>query len=149
MPRVRRRTRNAALSYPVSVTSLRGRVFGRPVRWGTRTRSSVSSARRTSNVCALVRFAASGSPCPSVTSIHFVPVPRFVSPTPDPPCSRGRSSRRGTPAPMRVSRARRAWTARLPRSGSRFRPLPRISTVASRSWRFRIATEGRPTGTRS
>lgn len=60
--------------------------------------SSVGSSSLNSARLAESRWEASGRPSPSTTTIHFVPLPFFVSPTPAPPFSPGRTAhRRSTP----------------------------------------------------
>ncbi len=55
----------------------------RPLR-GTFTCSSVLSASRCSEICADASCAPTGTPRPSTTTMHFVPFPRRVLPTPRP-----------------------------------------------------------------
>ena len=62
-------------------TSLSGRCLRRPRGRATEIVSSVHSASLTSATCALARWKPSGSPFPSMTSIHLVPFPFLVSPT--------------------------------------------------------------------
>lgn len=85
MPRRRSARRKLALSYPRSATSLSGRRLGRPRGRATRIVSKVCSASRTSAWLALSRWKPRGSPLPSTTSIHLVPLPFFVRPTFSPP----------------------------------------------------------------
>lgn len=65
-----------------------GRILGRPrCRRGTRTRCSVASAKVTSWGEADAKRTPRGMPWPSANTMHFVPLPRFVLPTAEPPFS--------------------------------------------------------------
>src|SRR5581483_6464737 len=74
----------------------RGRPFGR----GTRTFASVSSASVTSAGEALSSRTPSGTPSPSASTIHFVPLPRLVLPTASPLFSPGQNCRRERSRPI-------------------------------------------------
>ena len=75
-----------SLSYPLSAISLLGRFFGRPrPARGTLTASRVCSASFTSAGDAEARMLPRGTPWPSTTTIHFVPLPFLVFPTQAPP----------------------------------------------------------------
>lgn len=70
------------LSYPRSAMSRSGLVRGRPgPERFTLTVSSVFSRSLTSDGDAESRYAPSGVPAPSTSTIHFVPFPRLVLPT--------------------------------------------------------------------
>ena len=97
---------------------------GRPRGRATKIVSRVCSASRTSATCALSRWKPNGSPLPSTTSIHLVPLPFLVRPTCSPPSWRARTSRRGRPWTNRACPAGRGRRAPLARCAPRRLPLP-------------------------
>ena len=78
---------------PRSAITRFGFCRGRPFGLGTRTSLSVASASVTSAGEALSSRTPNGTPSPSPSTIHFVPLPRLVLPTASPPFSPGRSCR--------------------------------------------------------
>jgi len=62
----------------------KGMLRGLPRLWGTEIFWSVLSAKVTSAGLAEASWLPKGTPEPSTTTIHFVPLPRLVSPTPKP-----------------------------------------------------------------
>lgn len=88
--------RNLLLSYPLSPINRFGRFRGRPGEEAflTETASSVFSTSEISDGVAASRYAPSGVPLPSASTIHFVPFPFRVLPTFGPLFLQEQSSRR-------------------------------------------------------
>src|SRR5579883_2989915 len=76
------------------------RFLSRPA-WASRNPNfgNLGSPKLTSLGEALSNRTPSGRPSPSTSTIHFVPLPRLVFPTAEPPFSPGRSCRREKPRP--------------------------------------------------
>src|ERR1700739_4117080 len=106
---------------------------GRPLGRGTWTSASVASASVTSPGEALSSRTPSGRPPPSTSTIHFVPLPRLVLPTAEPPFSPERSCRPETPLPTAAGLPHRALPAVLARHPATHPALPTASAAASRS----------------
>jgi len=75
----------------------------------------------------------SGRPPPSTSTIHFVPLPRLVLPTAEPPFWPERSCRPGTSLPTSTVLRRRAHPVTLAMRPATRPALPTASTAASRS----------------
>jgi hypothetical protein len=94
IPRLFRRLRNSVQSYARSAITRLGLFLGRPGPFlGTAIVSSVDSASFTSAGEAESSRFPKGTPWPSTTTIHFVPLPRFVFPTQAPLFLQRQSSR--------------------------------------------------------
>src|ERR1039458_2140318 len=106
---------------------------GRPLGCGTLTSASVASASVTSAGEALSSRTPSGRPPPSTSTIHFVPLPRLVLPTAEPPFWPERSCRPGTSLPTSTVLRRRAHPVTLAKRPATRPALPTASTAASRS----------------
>ena len=114
----------------------RGLLRGRPrPQHGTLTCASVLSASVTSAGEALASCAPSGMPWPSTNTIHFVPLPRLVLPTPAPPFSPPRSCHPGTSPPSPAAGRGSARPARHARIATKAPAPPTAVTAASKSAR--------------
>ena len=103
---------------------------GRPLGRGTLTSASVASASVTSPGEALSSRTPSGRPSPSTSTIHFVPLPRLVLPTAEPPFSLERSCRPGTSLPTSADLRHRAHPVAFARHRAADRALPERSAGA-------------------
>jgi hypothetical protein len=143
---------NAPLGQPlpqrVRVTRL---VIDQPLRTLARTPSPWTRDRNGLQVgsisCTAAGDAASkrfprGTPWPSTTTIHFVPLPRLVFPTHAPLFSRGQNCHRRRLPTQPVGRAHRVGPGKRPRIAARYRALPSPASVATRCSGRDIASAG-------
>ena len=101
---------------------------------GTLTSASMASISVASPGEALSGRTPNGRQSPSTSTIHFVPLPRLVLPTAEPPFSPERSCRPETPLPTTGAGLRRRVRPAAVTKRRATRPaLPTGSTVASRS----------------
>jgi len=150
MPRRFSRFRRGSLSYPLSAMTRSGFFRGRPRLFrGTATRSSVFSRSVTSAGLAESRWFPRGTPWPSTTTIHFVPLPRLVGPTQAPLFSPGRTSRRRRPRTSRVGLSGPIRPEKPARPLTRHLPPPTVSAAASTCLAMGTLPGGPSTGPQS
>ena len=103
-------------------------------RGGTIVSSSVASRSFTSAGEADARRMPTGIPWPSATTMHFVPLPRFVLPTHSPLFLRGKSWHRQTLLPSRANLLRRGRPERCATPPPKRLALPNREGDASTCW---------------
>src|ERR1700681_4073827 len=79
------------------------------------------------------RWSLRGTPRPSTTTIHFVPLPRLVFPTPQPLFSREQHSRPNTSRSTSTARARSTRSETSARCSTKRPAPPSLAAAASRS----------------
>src|SRR5512143_3027290 len=126
---------------------MRWRGRPRPGR-GTFTCSRVASISLTSAGEAEASVPPIGTPWPSTTTIHFVPLPRLVLPTNSPLFSPEQSCRRRRSLPSLNTASHPARLIALARYPARYPNLPKVLDAASRSLGLGIVRAGRASGHR-
>jgi len=143
IPRLFRRLRNAAQSYARSAITRSGLFLGRPEPClGTAIVSSVASASVTSAGEAESSRFPKGIPWPSTTTIHFVPLPRFVFPTQAPLFLQRQSFRPGKTRASPVSLVRQVPLETPATPSTRPRALPIGVNASNRCWGLDTPPEG-------
>src|ERR1700674_2886934 len=112
-----------------------GFCLGRPARWRrpTRIEASVVSASLTSAGDAEPRWSPRGTPAPSTTTIHLVPLPRLVFPNPAPLFSLEQNCRPETTRSTAIAGVRLTRSRTRARCSAKRPALPIRAAAASTS----------------